>query len=259
MIGVYTIQHQPSRAVYIGSSVQVEQRWAKHQCELRDGRHHCRALQTLWNASRPQEWVHRVDSYSRQEVRDAERDLLRLTNEVAPRLVLNTMKDVVPGLPDAALRSILSVQQWQDPEYRAKQSAAMSAGQRKRLQDPKARAVLAARIAKASKLVTKEMKQVNAEKARAVRNAMLASEAGDELRRKMGAGVKKSWATPKGAAKHTAAIQKGWQRKQENEAEMAEFRAARSAEMKAYTSTPEGRAARSRAAQIRWAKQREKK
>src|SRR5579859_6790175 len=45
--GIYAI-HGPSSRVYIGSAVNIEQRWRDHRKELRGKRHHCVFLQWAW-------------------------------------------------------------------------------------------------------------------------------------------------------------------------------------------------------------------
>lgn len=47
--GVYAIEHDLSGYRYIGSSVNIRNRWAGHRRELARRRHHCALLQTSWN------------------------------------------------------------------------------------------------------------------------------------------------------------------------------------------------------------------
>lgn len=45
--GVYSIRSVSGKE-YVGSSVNVEARWATHRSELNAGKHHCHALQKAW-------------------------------------------------------------------------------------------------------------------------------------------------------------------------------------------------------------------
>jgi hypothetical protein len=50
-MGVYQIRHAAFGGLaYIGSLVRMEARMASHRSSLRRGRHHCRALQSAWDA-----------------------------------------------------------------------------------------------------------------------------------------------------------------------------------------------------------------
>jgi group I intron endonuclease len=49
VVGVYEIRNLKTGAVYIGSAVDVERRWARHRSDLRCGRHSNRFLQRAWN------------------------------------------------------------------------------------------------------------------------------------------------------------------------------------------------------------------
>lgn len=46
--GIYLIRHLASGKVYVGSSVNVRQRWHAHRSRLRRGSHHSRRLQRAW-------------------------------------------------------------------------------------------------------------------------------------------------------------------------------------------------------------------
>lgn len=49
MQGIYKIVHIPSGKYYIGSAININNRFARHKTDLRNGRHHCVYLQRLWN------------------------------------------------------------------------------------------------------------------------------------------------------------------------------------------------------------------
>ena len=50
MIGIYEIHSNKTGKCYIGSSINVSQRWTKHRSELRLGQHQCKPLQAEYNA-----------------------------------------------------------------------------------------------------------------------------------------------------------------------------------------------------------------
>lgn len=47
--GIYTIKRPESDRCYVGSSVNIRNRWKKHKQELRNGTHHSYLLQRAWN------------------------------------------------------------------------------------------------------------------------------------------------------------------------------------------------------------------
>lgn len=47
--GVYVIEHVASGRRYVGSAVDVVNRWKEHRRQLREGRHHSRHLQRAWD------------------------------------------------------------------------------------------------------------------------------------------------------------------------------------------------------------------
>lgn len=47
--GIYKIQHINTGKLYIGSAVNIEQRWGEHIRRLRRGNHHSAKLQNAWN------------------------------------------------------------------------------------------------------------------------------------------------------------------------------------------------------------------
>lgn len=46
--GIYAIEHRTSRRTYVGSSINIPQRWLDHLALLRKGRSQCRILQNCW-------------------------------------------------------------------------------------------------------------------------------------------------------------------------------------------------------------------
>ena len=58
--GVYEILHDRTQRRYVGSSAEIERRWAWHRTMLRAGKHHCAFLQNVWNKYRPEEFAFKV-------------------------------------------------------------------------------------------------------------------------------------------------------------------------------------------------------
>lgn len=49
VIGIYAIEHIPTGKMYIGSSIDILDRWGQHKKDLRAGKHHSVYLQRAWN------------------------------------------------------------------------------------------------------------------------------------------------------------------------------------------------------------------
>lgn len=49
-VGVYMIRNVYNKRTYVGSSIQIRERWRQHRRRLRAGDHHSRALQNAWNS-----------------------------------------------------------------------------------------------------------------------------------------------------------------------------------------------------------------
>lgn len=66
--GVYAITYIQNGKQYIGSSVNVYQRWSVHASYLRKGTHHSTLLQQDWNNGSPEDFI--VDIIERTEAKD---------------------------------------------------------------------------------------------------------------------------------------------------------------------------------------------
>ena len=66
--GIYLIQHKASGKRYIGSSINIEQRWRQHRHSLSRGKHSSKELQALWDdeGRKEAEKRHRTQSRYRQ-------------------------------------------------------------------------------------------------------------------------------------------------------------------------------------------------
>ena len=71
--GVYAIIHVRTGAAYIGSSVNMTNRFTWHRHMLRRGEHRSLKLQALWDKTEEHEWVFAVIQFCRSlELRDCE-------------------------------------------------------------------------------------------------------------------------------------------------------------------------------------------
>lgn len=58
--GIYEIRHVASGKRYVGSSVNIQRRWWKHRCMLKNGTHHSTRLQRSWCKHGPDAFEHRT-------------------------------------------------------------------------------------------------------------------------------------------------------------------------------------------------------
>lgn len=78
MIGVYGIVHIPTHRLYVGSSSNIERRFAEHVKHLRSGKHHCAHLQNAWSKYGEDQFEFRVGGVAKdgKEARDLEQAFL---------------------------------------------------------------------------------------------------------------------------------------------------------------------------------------
>lgn len=248
-VGVYEIVHAASGARYIGSSVQVKARLAKHKNELRKGIHHCKKLQTAYDTLGAEGWDFQVLRWcGRDELREVEQFEM---DRVDRADLLNTFLKAVVQLPSAVLKSELSKQLWATPEVRTRMCEGMKKGwAEKVIGDVELRAMRTrAEVARAK--VTVASMQANAVKARAKRDLLLATDTDGSFHKSLG----KNSGNVKGSigAENAKAT---WTRKMQDPEFAAQMKADRSAKMKAYRATPEGKEAHKRSLLAREANRR---
>lgn len=60
MQGIYIIECNQENKVYIGSSVNIDRRWAEHKYKLNKGTHHTKELQLAWDAYGDESFIFRI-------------------------------------------------------------------------------------------------------------------------------------------------------------------------------------------------------
>lgn len=124
VIGVYGIVHSPSGRTYIGSSIDVINRYSFHKHALRHGIHKTSELQRMWNQDGEDCFEFKVLEFCGRDVLlDREQHWLDLQAEP-----LNTLRNARGlGRPaGSAVTSEAAKARWSDPEYRAKRSEFLS-------------------------------------------------------------------------------------------------------------------------------------
>lgn len=113
--GIYCIT-TPNGSMYIGSSIQIEQRWAEHRSVLRHHRHHSERLQAAWDK-------HGEKLSFSVLLECPECDLNKMEQECIDkyRPVLNTSQFVRNIWCDLEVREKL-LARFRSPEYRCKRS-----------------------------------------------------------------------------------------------------------------------------------------
>ncbi len=76
-IGVYQIRNLVNNKVYVGSSINLKERWRRHKKDLRKEKHHSIILQRAWNKYGEKSFVFEVlKECEEQNLRDFETELL---------------------------------------------------------------------------------------------------------------------------------------------------------------------------------------
>lgn len=77
MIGIYKILNILTNDCYVGSSVNIKDRWNRHKKDLRKGKHHSIILQRAWNKYGEQNFKLEVlEECKREEMKDKENEYL---------------------------------------------------------------------------------------------------------------------------------------------------------------------------------------
>jgi group I intron endonuclease len=77
--GIYCITCVPTGKVYVGQSVDIANRWAKHKSDLRRGTSNCKYLQRAWNRYSEHAFIHEVLEYVESDGLSKEELVGRLT------------------------------------------------------------------------------------------------------------------------------------------------------------------------------------
>lgn len=134
LCGIYVIT-SPSGSIYVGSSVDVKNRWSGHRGELRRGKHHCVPLQRAAEK-------YGIDKLRFEFVASCRRENLRDLEQI----VIDTVKPEYNSSKSTyeALSGL-----WQDPEFRERNRSRVGAQMRRQQQDPAFRATQATAASKA--------------------------------------------------------------------------------------------------------------
>lgn len=66
--GIYNIRNISNNKIYIGSSINIEQRWSAHKRILKRGKHHCKKLQDDYNKFGIDNFVYEIIEYCDVEI-----------------------------------------------------------------------------------------------------------------------------------------------------------------------------------------------
>jgi len=250
-IGVYEIVNVVNGLRYVGSSIDVKARLAKHKNELKKSVHHCKKLQAAYTALGADVWEFRLlKECGVDELRFVEQEEMDRTDS---DLILNTFRKTVIQLPNTLLQSELTKQAWGDPVISSRMKAGMRKGWADKVWTEVDLAEHRSRADAARSKISLESIRANTTKARARRDELLASDVDGLFRKSMGVNsgnVKGS----KGAEASSAT----WRLKMQDTEFSKQMKADRSAKMKAYRATPEGKAAHKRSLAAREANRRMK-
>lgn len=241
---IYQIRHLASGRVYVGSALNVRNRWKKHRSDLRLGKHHSIYLQRAWSKYGSDaftfeiiELVARVEDLASREQYWI--DILHASHNqygynIAPRARTNL--DVRHTPESRAKVGAASRAHWADPEAHRAHAAAVVAAQR-----------------------TPEARQYNREKAKAQRGtpeakALTSKQTTErwrdpEYKQRKSAAIKAARSSPEAKAQQSEISKIMWSD--------PEHKARRIAAIKAGLNTPEAKAKLSAAHKAAWAKRKQ--
>lgn len=132
--GVYMIRSRHSRETYVGSSVNIPERWRAHRMALRGGRHHNRRLQNIYNKHGPEafEWA-QIASCPPEDVLKEEQEWLgHITCRLNLCPVVVSNRTGARNTPEHKAKIAAAAKaKWADPAFRARQDAGRKPYQQK--------------------------------------------------------------------------------------------------------------------------------
>jgi group I intron endonuclease len=125
--GVYCIRHIHSKTIYIGSSVNLKERWRAHRKAFQRGDHHNLHLQRAWNkyGEAAFEFI-ALGMYPKDQIEAQEQEWI---DTLAPRYNISRVVGSRKGVAnrkehnEAISRAIKA--RWADPEFKARMCKAM--------------------------------------------------------------------------------------------------------------------------------------
>lgn len=196
--GIYAIRHIESGKLYLGSAINIRNRWKEHRKDLKRARHHCQHLQNAWRKHGPDSFVFEILELVADKANLIAREQSWI-DQTPRRTRYNTSPTAGSPLgtkhtPETrAKHSHKSNARWADPAYRANVTAAMSTAEYYAKQS----------AASLSQWQTPGM--------RARRSAIIKLLWADpEYRAKMFAAKKARWTDPEYRAKQSAARRANW-------------------------------------------------
>lgn len=120
--GVYAIRNVYNKKIYIGSSVQLKERWRQHKKHLENGTHHSPKLQNSWNKHGSDAFEFFVLSYCGiDELKDVEQYWIdSFPTSYNVERVARGNKRQTQTVPTKIKISMSVQKRWEDPEFRAK-------------------------------------------------------------------------------------------------------------------------------------------
>lgn len=121
--GVYLITCLVSGKVYVGSSTDIDKRWATHKDLLTRSKHHCRHLQSSWVKYGPCNFVMEMLEETKEGLRDREQFYIDAAR--GRDLMNGSLSAYRPVLNEKGLErlSASGLQAWKSEERRTNQSA----------------------------------------------------------------------------------------------------------------------------------------
>ena len=90
MIGIYKIENQVNGKIYIGQSINIEQRWYNHRNELNSNRHCNSHLQAAWNKYEEESFIFNIiEECILKNIDDKEKHWIDFYNSTNPDLGYN--------------------------------------------------------------------------------------------------------------------------------------------------------------------------
>jgi group I intron endonuclease len=231
--GVYRIRCVPTGRAYVGSSIDIKDRWRWHRRDLRAGRHQNAKLQNAWRKHGAEAFVFEIlelspidDLIAREQYfidslgahykqggfnlrAKADSNLGLLKSPATRRKISETKKAHYTKDPECREKTLAALSLCQTPEARAKRKAFLAS--------PSEKERMKAAMSKRSRVCWADP-ECRARLTEATRQRAVAQAADPEYRAKMSATIKAKYASdPEWAARRAAASKEAKRRKRESQ------------------------------------------